>query len=56
MIWKDAHSKLSEEKHIAKQCGIVTFLFKKKKNPNWYLYRKASGNLYSKVLMDVVSE
>lgn len=31
MIWKDAHSKLSEEKHIAKQCGIVMFLFKKKK-------------------------
>lgn len=30
MIWKDVHSKLSEEKHIAKQCGIVTFLFLKK--------------------------
>lgn len=34
MTWKDVHSKLSEEKHIAKECGMVTFLLKKK-NPKW---------------------
>lgn len=41
MIWKDAHSKLSEEKHIAKQCGIVTFLFKKKKESQLVFIQKS---------------
>lgn len=42
-----------KKKHIAKQCGTVTFCLKK--NFNWYLYGKASGNImYAKVLMEVV--
>lgn len=55
MPWKDVHSKLGEEKYIAKQSGIVTFLQKQtNQNPNWYLSRKSPGNVYAKVLMGFV--
>lgn len=33
MTWKDVHSKLSEEKHIAKRGNLATFCKKKKKIP-----------------------
>ena len=53
MTWKDVHSKLGEEKHTVLQNSMVLWhLCKKKKNPNWYLYRKSSGNVYSKVLIE----
>ena len=32
MTWKDVHSKVSEEKHIAEWCDLVTFSVKRKKN------------------------
>lgn len=56
MTWKDIHSKVSEEKHIAKMVRLGDFFFVKRKKSNWFGHKEASGNMDSKVLMEVVSE